>query len=117
MIASIADIRIGDLVKVYGKMTVGLLDGKWTMTIHKIEKTYEKSVSRTAYSVISGKTVDKEKAAAHGLTVAETYLKLAGLLKNSASSTSVASNKTSLDVTIISDTGVPHSKKDLENLT
>ena len=41
VIASIADVRIGDLVKVYGKMTVGLLDGKWTMTIHKIEKTYE----------------------------------------------------------------------------
>lgn len=62
VIASIADMRIGDLVKVYGKLTVGLLDGKWTMTIHKIEKTYEKSVSRSAYSVLSGKTVDKETA-------------------------------------------------------
>ncbi len=62
-------------------------------------------------------TVDKAKAAAHGLTVAETYMKLAALLKNSASSTSVAANTTSLDVTIISDNGVPHSKRDLENLT
>ena len=62
-------------------------------------------------------SVDKAKAADHGLTVAETYMKLAALLKNSASSTSVTSNTTSLDVTIISDDGVPHSKADLENLT
>ena len=61
VISSISELRTGDTVKVYGKLTVGLLDGKWTMTIHKIEKTYEKSVSRSAYSVISGKTVDKEK--------------------------------------------------------
>jgi HAE1 family hydrophobic/amphiphilic exporter-1 len=62
-------------------------------------------------------SVDKAKAAERGLTVAETYLKLAALLKNSASSTSVASNTTSLDVTIISDSGVPHSKQALEDLT
>ncbi len=62
-------------------------------------------------------SVDKAKAAERGLTVAETYLKLAELLKNSASSTSVASNTTSLDVTIISDSGVPHSKQALEDLT
>ncbi len=62
-------------------------------------------------------SVDKAKAAERGLTVAETYLKLAALLKNSAASTSVASNTTSLDVTIISDSGVPHSKQALEDLT
>ncbi|MBQ6076711.1 MAG: efflux RND transporter permease subunit [Clostridia bacterium] len=62
-------------------------------------------------------SVDKAKAAERGLTVAETYLKLAALLKNSASSTSVASNTTSLDVTIISDSGVPHSRQALEDLT
>ncbi len=62
-------------------------------------------------------SVDKAKAADHGLTVAETYLKLAAILKNSAASTSVTSNATSLDVTILSDTGVPHSKRELENLT
>lgn len=62
-------------------------------------------------------SVDKEKAAAHGLTVAQTYMNLAQLLKNSASSTSVSANTTSLDVTIISDNGVPHSKAELENLT
>ena len=61
--------------------------------------------------------VDKELAAAHGVTVAETYLQIASVLKNSASSTSVASDATTLDVTILSDTGVPHSKEDLENLT
>ena len=62
-------------------------------------------------------SVDKAKAAARGLTVAETYMKLAALLKNSASSTSVTSNTTSLNVTIISDSGVPHSREELENLT
>ena len=62
-------------------------------------------------------SVDKAKAAAHGLTVAETYLKLAEVLKNTASSTSVTSNATSLDVTVITDDGVPHSRSELENLT
>ena len=62
-------------------------------------------------------SVDKAKAADHGLTVAETYMNLASVLKNSAASTSVASNATSLDVTIISDSGVPHSKEALEDLT
>ncbi len=62
-------------------------------------------------------SVDKAKAAAHGLTVAETYLKLAEVLKNAVSSTSVSSNATSLDVSIIADSGVPHSKRALENLT
>lgn len=62
-------------------------------------------------------SVDKAKAAAHGLTVAETYLKLAEVLKNTASATSVASNATSLDVTVITDDGVPHSKSELLDLT
>ena len=61
VIASIADLRTGDTVKVYGKLTVGVLNGKWTMTIHKIEKTYDKSVSKDAYSVLSGKTMVKDK--------------------------------------------------------
>lgn len=61
-------------------------------------------------------SVDKAKAADHGLTVAETYLKLAEVLKNSVSSTSVSSNATSLDVSVIADAGVPHSKEALENL-
>jgi HAE1 family hydrophobic/amphiphilic exporter-1 len=60
--------------------------------------------------------VDKAKAADHGLTVAETYLKLAAVLKNSVSSTSVASNATSLDVSVTTESGVPHSKAELENL-
>ena len=61
-------------------------------------------------------SVDKEKAAAHGLTVAETYLKLAEVLKNTASSTSVSSTTTALDVSVIADSGVPHSKEELENI-
>lgn len=61
-------------------------------------------------------SVDKAKAASHGLTVAETYLKLTEVLKNSVSSTSVSSDATSLDVSVIEDSGVPHSKEALENL-
>lgn len=60
--------------------------------------------------------VDKAKAADHGLTVAETYMQLASVLKNSTSSTSVASDSTSLSVTVIADSGVPHSKEALESL-
>ncbi len=62
-------------------------------------------------------SVDKAKAAAHGLTVAETYLKLAEVLKSSVSSTSVSSNATSLDVTVLNESGVPHSREELEGLT
>ena len=61
-------------------------------------------------------SVDKAKAAAHGLTVAETYLKLAEVLKNTASSASVTSNAISLDVTVITEDGVPHSKSELLDL-
>lgn len=61
-------------------------------------------------------SVDKTKAAAHGLTVAETYLKLAEVLKNTASSTSVSSTTTALNVSVITDSGVPHSKTELENI-
>lgn len=61
-------------------------------------------------------SVDKAKAAARGLTVAETYLKLADVLKNSVSSTSVSSDAVSLNVSVIADAGVPHSKEELENL-
>ncbi|MBE5864036.1 MAG: hypothetical protein E7295_14510 [Lachnospiraceae bacterium] len=60
-IQSIAQLRTGDEVRVYGKLSQGLLNGKWSMSIDKIEKTSEKEVSRTAYSVISGKTVDTEQ--------------------------------------------------------
>ncbi len=62
-------------------------------------------------------SVDKAKAAEHGLTVAETYMKLAEALKNTASSTSVSSDATSLNVTIIENSGVPRSRDALENLT
>ena len=61
-------------------------------------------------------TVDKAKAAEHGLTVAETYLYLTKALKNNASSTSVSSTSTTLDVSVVADSGVPHSKEELENL-
>jgi HAE1 family hydrophobic/amphiphilic exporter-1 len=61
-------------------------------------------------------SVDKAKAADHGLTVAETYLKLAEVLKTTASSASVTSTATALDVSVISDSGAPHSKRELENL-
>ena len=61
-------------------------------------------------------SVDKAKAAEHGLTVAETYLKLAEILKSTASSTSVTSTTTALDVSVIADSSVPHSKAELENL-
>ena len=61
-------------------------------------------------------SVDKAKAAEHGLTVAETYLKLAEVLKSTASSTSVTSTTTALDVSVIADSSVPHSKAELENL-
>ena len=57
---SLARVRTGDEVKVYGKLTQGLLDGKWSLSIDKIEKASQKDVSRTTYSVISGKTVDTE---------------------------------------------------------
>jgi HAE1 family hydrophobic/amphiphilic exporter-1 len=62
-------------------------------------------------------SVDKAKAAARGLTVAETYLRLADILKNTVSSTSVTSNATSLDVTVITEDGVPHSRTELLDLT
>ena len=61
-------------------------------------------------------SVDKAKAADHGLTVAETYLKLAEVLKTTASSASVTSTATALDVSVIADSGAPHSKRELENL-
>lgn len=59
VVSAIADLRIGDRVKVYGQMKNGMLG--WSLSIDKIEKTYEDTVSRTAFSVIGGKTVDKEK--------------------------------------------------------
>lgn len=61
-------------------------------------------------------SVDKAKAAAHGLTVAETYLKLAEVLKSTVSSSSVSSTTTALDVSVIADSSVPHSKAELENI-
>jgi len=61
-------------------------------------------------------SVDKAKAAAHGLTVAETYLKLAEVLKTTASSASVSSSATSLDVSVIADSGVPRSKEELGSI-
>lgn len=60
VLQSVSELRVGDKVKVYGKLSLGLLNGKWTMSVDKIEKTAEEKVSRTAYSVISGKTVDTE---------------------------------------------------------
>jgi HAE1 family hydrophobic/amphiphilic exporter-1 len=61
-------------------------------------------------------SVNKAKAAAHGLTVAETYLKLADVLKTTVSSASVTSTTTALDVSVIADSGVPHSKAELEEI-
>ena len=61
VIGAISNLHVGDFVKVYGQLKVGMLDGKWSMTIDKIETTYEKEISRTAFSVISGKTLDREK--------------------------------------------------------
>ncbi len=57
---AVADLYVGNTVKVYGKMACGL-DGKWTMTVHKMEKSDEDSVSSTAYSVLDGTTLDKVK--------------------------------------------------------
>ena len=56
----ISNLRIGDTVKVYGKMTQSIW-GEWSMSVDKIERSYEKTVSRTAYSALSGKTVDATK--------------------------------------------------------
>ncbi len=58
---AIKGLLLGDYVKVYGKMTMGVFDGKWTMTVDKVEKTFDKTISRTAYSALSGRTVDTEE--------------------------------------------------------
>lgn len=58
VIQSVSELRAGDVVRVYGKLSLSLL-GKWSMSIDKIEATSEKTVSRTAYSVIGGKTIDQ----------------------------------------------------------
>ena len=55
---AVAELRNGDVVKVYGELSVGMLDGKWSMSVDKIEKTFATSASDSAYSTLSGRTID-----------------------------------------------------------
>ncbi|MBO5986256.1 MAG: OB-fold nucleic acid binding domain-containing protein [Lachnospiraceae bacterium] len=55
---AVAELRNGDVVKVYGELSVGMLDGKWSMSVDKIEKTFATSVSDAAFSALSGRTID-----------------------------------------------------------
>lgn len=57
---SLSDIYVGNTVKVYGKLTLGILDGKWELVVDKIEKTEEEKLSRTAYSSRNGMNMDTE---------------------------------------------------------
>ena len=58
--AQIADLMVGNTVKAYGKMTYEL-NGTWTLTVDKIEKSSDTSVVSTAYSTVSGMTIDQQK--------------------------------------------------------
>lgn len=60
VIRALSELSVGNTVKVYGKLTVGILDGEWELALDKVEKTTETEVSRTAYSTISGTTFDTE---------------------------------------------------------
>lgn len=55
----LAGLGVGNIVKAYGKMSFGL--GKWTLTIDKIEKSSDMTMSSTAYSTKNGVTLDQGK--------------------------------------------------------
>ena len=57
---SLSNVHVGDYVKVYGKMTVSIF-GDWNLAIDKVERTFETEISRTAFSTISGRTMDRDK--------------------------------------------------------
>ncbi len=52
-------IKSGDLVKVYGKVTVALLQDVASISLDYVEKTEETNVVSTAWSTKSGTTVDQ----------------------------------------------------------
>ena len=57
---AVANLQVGNTVKIYGKMSYGI-DGKWSMKVDKIEKAVDTSAASTAYSTKSGTTLDQEK--------------------------------------------------------
>lgn len=60
----LTDLRTGNVVKVYGRLSVSLVDAdKWTMKVDRIEKTADDKVSPTAFSLKDGTTFDQEKMA------------------------------------------------------
>ena len=56
---AVAELRGGDVVKVYGELSLGALNGKWTMSVDKVEKTFATTISDTAFSALSGRTIDE----------------------------------------------------------
>ncbi|MBO4291399.1 MAG: OB-fold nucleic acid binding domain-containing protein [Lachnospiraceae bacterium] len=63
----IEGLKTGDIVKVYGKVTKGFLDGKWTFSVNQIEKTDETEISQTAYQTSGGPVLDREEMANRSL--------------------------------------------------
>lgn len=50
----------GDLVKVYGKFSVSIIGGNLNIDVSKINKTVENTTIDTCYSLLNGKTIDRE---------------------------------------------------------
>lgn len=71
---SLSDISVGNTVKAYGKLNVGILDGEWELVIDRIEKTQETELSRTAYSLLNGTTLDTEKMIKRSLAVKDGHV-------------------------------------------
>ncbi len=50
----------GDFVKVYGKFSVSIIGGNLNIDVSKIEKTVVNTTIDTCYSLLNGKTIDRE---------------------------------------------------------
>ena len=73
-------------------------------TLSKVDGIHEVSGGTDDVSPALHVTVDREKAVKHGLTVAQVYLAVAEQLTDSVTATSITTDSTSLDVTIVSQT-------------
>ena len=60
VIACIETLSAGDVVKVYGEFSISLIGSHLTMEVSKIEKTDDDAVSGSCFSLLNGKTMDKE---------------------------------------------------------
>ncbi len=61
VIACIETLSVGDVVKVYGEFSISLIGSHLTMEVSKIEKTTDDAVSGPCFSLLNGKTMDREK--------------------------------------------------------